>query len=176
MKVTTPERWAPLAERPDYEVSDQGNVRSWRGPHGRRLKPHPLKPRHTTGGYKCVSFYDGEKQATKTVHTLVLNAFVGPKPDKGMECRHLNGDNQDNRLVNLKWGTKTENSADTRRHRGVSDAEQIAAVMMARRGVPIKTLATALGYTYTAVNGWVKKMEGVDFEPGSDAPLDLMSK
>lgn len=45
------------------------------------------------------------------VHRLVLLAFVGPAPP-GEEGRHLNGNPQDNRLVNLAWGTKKQNAAD----------------------------------------------------------------
>lgn len=49
------------------------------------------------------------------VHQLILFAYVGERPaDK--ECRHLNGNALDNRLDNLCWGTKKENSADTIRH------------------------------------------------------------
>lgn len=33
-----------------------------------------------------------------------------------MECRHLDGNPANNRLSNLKWGTKVENESDKRRH------------------------------------------------------------
>ena len=33
-----------------------------------------------------------------------------------MECRHLNGNRQDNRLVNLCWGTRHENIMDAVKH------------------------------------------------------------
>lgn len=48
-------------------------------------------------------------------HHMVLFAFVGPRPD-GMECRHLNGIPDDNRLENICWGTRKENAGDTVRH------------------------------------------------------------
>lgn len=47
----------------------------------------------------------------RQVHQLVLEAFVGLCPD-GMECRHLNGVRDDNRLENLCWGTRKENQND----------------------------------------------------------------
>ena len=47
----------------------------------------------------------------KPVHQLVMLAFVGPAPE-GMEVRHLNGNPTDNRLINLKYGTRRENILD----------------------------------------------------------------
>ena len=52
---------------------------------------------------------------TRLVHRLVLEAFVGPRPE-GMVARHLNGDPGDNRLENLAWGTQSENNYDKVRH------------------------------------------------------------
>lgn len=49
------------------------------------------------------------------VHRLVLEAFVGPCPE-GMECRHLNGKQRDNRLENLSWGTPERNNQDKKLH------------------------------------------------------------
>ena len=52
---------------------------------------------------------------TTTVHSIILAAFVGPRP-LGCECRHLNGIPNDNRLANLCWGTHAENQMDSVRH------------------------------------------------------------
>lgn len=49
------------------------------------------------------------------VHRLILMAFVG-KPNPGEECRHLNGDGTDNRIENLRWGTRKENHRDSYQH------------------------------------------------------------
>jgi hypothetical protein len=49
------------------------------------------------------------------VHRLVLTAFLGP-PLKGAQSRHINGNPADNRLVNLKWGSRSENEADKIMH------------------------------------------------------------
>ncbi|MFV0400614.1 MAG: HNH endonuclease signature motif containing protein [Oscillospiraceae bacterium] len=53
--------------------------------------------------------------SAEPVHKLVLEAFVGVRPE-GMVCRHLNGNSLDNRLLNLCWGTPQENVRDSIRH------------------------------------------------------------
>jgi hypothetical protein len=69
-------------------------------------------------GYETVDMsIFGVKNSKKTyqVHRLVLLTFVGPCPE-GMQCRHLDGNQRNNRLSNLKWGTIKENSRDRIRH------------------------------------------------------------
>lgn len=45
------------------------------------------------------------------VHTLVLLAFAGPKPENA-ECCHANDNPADNDLSNLSWGSRRKNMAD----------------------------------------------------------------
>src|SRR6185312_14244048 len=111
---TSTETWKPIPGYPFYEVSDCGRVRSTaREAHGRTYRSIVLSPRRSNSGYLLVNLRDakGERQ-TRTVHTLVLAAFSGPRPP-GQEARHLNDDQLDNRAENLVWGTKAENVADT---------------------------------------------------------------
>lgn len=120
---TLPERWLPcLGHEGEYEVSDLGRVRSVarivisRGGRGRlpvkeRIKN--LSPGY--GGYILAELWRNNKKRKVRVHTLVLEAFVGPAPD-GLECRHLNGNGADNRLSNLEWGTSSANKYDLVRH------------------------------------------------------------
>jgi len=102
---------------PGYRVGNDGSVWSRHLPGRtsrwgtRRLTDdwRQLKPnRHKKSGY--LWFRLGRKQFM--AHTLVLTAFVGPRPD-GMITRHFpNADRTDNRLCNLQWGTRLENKAD----------------------------------------------------------------
>lgn len=49
------------------------------------------------------------------VHQLVLIAFAGPAP-AGCEVLHNDGNPGNNRLANLRWGTRSENLYDRVRH------------------------------------------------------------
>src|SRR5215813_4747451 len=66
-----------------------------------------------TTGYLAVLLSPSRRH--HLVHTLVLLAFVGPRP-AGMQCCHRDGDRTNNRLENLRWGTWRDNYADQIRH------------------------------------------------------------
>lgn len=62
--------------------------------------------------YATVRMCDGQggyKDAK--VHILVLEAFVGPRPD-GMQGLHKSDNARNNRLSNLYWGTPSQNAVD----------------------------------------------------------------
>lgn len=65
--------------------------------------------------YQSVRIKGDIKFSWHLIHRLVLLHFIGPCPE-GMECRHLDGDDTNNRLSNLKWGTPLENAADKKLH------------------------------------------------------------
>jgi hypothetical protein len=83
----------------------------------------PVKPRiikqWKSAGHFGVHLSKNRKMYKRWVHRLVLETFIGKCP-KGKECRHLNGNGFDNRLENLKWGTRKENQNDRIVH-GVSN-------------------------------------------------------
>lgn len=88
-----------------YEVSDLGRVRSLKTDvetGGRVLKLQPYSR------YLYAGLWESGKLRYHRVHRLVLTAFVGPCPD-GFEGLHGEGGPHDNRISNLKWGTKSEN-------------------------------------------------------------------
>ncbi|WP_430228026.1 NUMOD4 motif-containing HNH endonuclease [Paraburkholderia tropica] len=104
-----------------YEVSDLGGVRSLDRPGGRGCSDavrhgRVLKPFVDSGnGYLAVNLSKCGKARKRTVHTLVLEAFVGPRP-MGMEGCHGDGDRTNARLGNLSWDTPSKNWDDKRRH------------------------------------------------------------
>lgn len=99
-----------------YQVSDLGRVRSLdhrvrvvcKGVDTTRLSPgRILRPGRTKSGHVSVAIGRGN---SRLVHQLVLEAFVGPRPD-GYDTLHLNHRPDDNRLINLRYGTRSENVA-----------------------------------------------------------------
>lgn len=102
-------QWLPVSGYDGYQVSDAGQVMSFR----RSRKGKLLKPIPATGGYLVVKLNHANNR--KLIHRLVLEAFIGPCPD-GMEACHNNGNPADNRLSNLRWDTKSANAFDRTRH------------------------------------------------------------
>jgi hypothetical protein len=113
--------WLPIPTLPEgYDASNLGRVRSWRRPGNTQQRlattPHLRKQtKNVRSGRLQVCVLVAGKMVCRYVHQLVLEAFRGLRPD-GTETRHLNGDDQDNRVGNLAWGTKLENEADKVRH------------------------------------------------------------
>lgn len=92
---------------PGYKLSRDGRV--WSEKSGRFI--HPVK----RGSYLQVDLCKNNRIFPRLLHRIMLFTYVGPCP-KGMECRHLNGNPLDNRIDNLKWGTRIENARDCNKH------------------------------------------------------------
>lgn len=94
-----------------YEVTDRGDVFSLRFGKRKKLKQCVS----ASGGYRVLNLWERGRPKLFKVHHLVLAAF-GPSRKKGQVCRHLNGNPEDNRISNLRWGTMKENAEDRGRH------------------------------------------------------------
>jgi hypothetical protein len=111
--------WRPVAGYEGlYEVSDDGQVRSLPRP-GRLLVNRSYGGRVVmpglSRGYKLIGLSrDGERRNAR-IHVLVAGAFLGPRPD-GMDVCHNDGNKANNAAVNLRYGSRSENSLDKRRH------------------------------------------------------------
>ena len=96
------ERWRTYPGWPSWEVSDYGRVRR-------------VVKQSRSEGYPSVTLRERGRPAKRVrVHTMVLEAFRGPRPP-GLEALHGDDCETNNRLTNLRWGTRTENLADRRR-------------------------------------------------------------
>lgn len=93
----------------NYGVTKDGRV--WSGKSKKFLKPNKA----TKYGHLKVSLYKNNEEFVNLIHRLVLETYVGLCPEE-MECRHLNGNPENNELNNLKWGTRSENTKDAVKH------------------------------------------------------------
>lgn len=105
-----------------YEVSSLGRVRSLdrvstlpnggsRFYPGRVLAQSPADKKH----YRGVNLSVFGVAKMFMVHSLVAEAFLGPRPE-GMQICHGDGDKENNRSGNLRYDTPTANIEDARRH------------------------------------------------------------
>ena len=102
------EIWKPiLGFQGRYEVSNKGRVRSlqYRG----HEKVNVMKASKNYAGYHVVTL--GKERKQYRVHCLVLEAFVGARPD-GMQGCHNDSDKNNNALSNLRWDTPKGNASD----------------------------------------------------------------
>lgn len=99
---------------PDYFASRDGRI--WRRLNANNCRfPgawRQIKSSLRENGYLGINASGSE---IRYVHSLVLEAFVGPCPS-GMECCHNDGVRTNNALSNLRWDVHVNNTEDSRRH------------------------------------------------------------
>ena len=102
------ERWQSCMDG-WYEVSSLGRVRRARPGCATRSGFILSQRDDVRSGYPTVSLKcGGVLHVTKYVHSLVAEAFIGPRPD-GLQVNHKNGIKADNRADNLEYLTPSEN-------------------------------------------------------------------
>ena len=123
MSETSPvERWLPIPGHQGYEASDLGRIRSvdrviqHRNGHSQRYRGTILRPSlaGSNDGRLAVKVAG---QRNRYVHQLVLETFVGPRPQgPNIDGCHNDGDPLNNNLTNLRWDSTSENMYDKVRH------------------------------------------------------------
>lgn len=111
--------WKAIPNYEGYEVSTDGQVRSWLPRNGKGSYKDTKKPvlltvsKFVDSGYMRVSLRcpTKGKHVTRRVHQLVLETFVGTRPENHI-VMHINDDTTDNCLSNLKYGTHQQNLDD----------------------------------------------------------------
>ncbi len=101
-----------------YQISNYGNVRSIKTNLAKKvttLKSGDIRP--------FVNLHKNGKQKMMRIHKMVMEAFVGMRP-QGMECCHNDGNPQNNHLSNLRWDTPKNNHADKIKHGTTNRGEQ----------------------------------------------------
>lgn len=106
-----------------YEVSSHGRVRGLdrlviprhcKNP--KRIAGVILQQRLDKDGYPRVNLRDLGNVRIAKVHTLMAEAFLGPRPSPKHEVCHNDRLATGNLLSNIRWGTCQENHNDTVRH------------------------------------------------------------
>lgn len=146
--------WKEIPNFAGYEVSDDGQVRSWHPRNGRGSYKDTKEPnllsisKFTDSDYLRVSLKcpTKGKHVTRRVHQLVLEAFVGTCPPNHI-VMHINDDTTDNRLSNLKYATPQENSDDMVR-KGRSVKGQNHAKSLCSDELRKEIIELALSHTY----------------------------
>lgn len=152
------EIWKKCYYFEDYEVSNYGRVKrktAGQGAQAGRMR----KLRKDSKGYFYLRICKNSKIYNKNVHTLVLEAFVCPRP-KGLECLHMDGDITNNKLSNLKWGTHKENMAQRGETRGGNKIDIVR--KLNGDGASKKSIAETLNISEGTVHNylnhkWVKR-------------------
>jgi len=114
---TEEEIWKEVIGFPGYEVSNHGRVRSFRGKNGKlKSAPSYMSNYCYKNRYHRVTMSDSNhNKRTKTLHRVVLEAFVGLCP-VGHEGCHADGNIHNNHIENLRWDTVKNNHIDMIKH------------------------------------------------------------
>jgi hypothetical protein len=113
----------PIIGFPNYYIDSDGVVWSNKKKGGNDRRPgrigdlRQLKISRNKRGYCIVGLDVGGRNVSRFVHRLVLEAFVGPRPDGKEACHFPDHDKTNNQLSNLRWDTHDENEKDHYRDR-----------------------------------------------------------
>jgi hypothetical protein len=113
------EIWKQIPHFENYEVSSLGRVRSWitSGSKNKRRETPFVRRLSISFGYSiCTLTKKPKYRKDFRVHRLVLSVFDGVVMSRNIDCRHLDGNKQNNKLSNLVWGTRADNEADKSLH------------------------------------------------------------
>jgi len=158
------EEWRPVVGYEGlYEVSSHGRVRTLGGG---KARTHGRILRATSGttGYLRVALSAANVARTRKVHRLVAEAFLGAPPPRAYVLHH-DGNPQNNRVENLRYGDARQNLADAIRHgawepaRGenAGKAKLTADIVRAIRQSPENAATLARRYGVDAKTAWEAK-------------------
>ena len=97
------EQWKNIIEANNYEISNFGRVRN-------KTTKQILKGRLSKSGYLQVSIKLNETQkfSNRYIHRLVAIYWID-NPENKKEVNHIDGNKENNHILNLEWATPAEN-------------------------------------------------------------------
>lgn len=136
------EQWKDIQDYEGvYQVSDKGRV---------RLAPRTRSAKSKKSSYPSVQLSKNNRACSVTIHKLVLETFVAPQPEN-MECRHKDGNPNNNNLENLSWCTHKENEADKVQHGTKGVGEKHSQAKLSEFKVKCIRILCDAGYRHQAI-------------------------
>lgn len=144
------ENWVLINGYPDYEISDQGQVKSVR--YNRLLKLNA-----NNNNYLYVNLIHNKQKKTTAVHKLVIEHFGPQKPDVNHVVDHKDSNKHNNCLDNLEWVSISEN---TRRAYG-NNAQRARAKELRGLGWTMQKIASEIGKSLSFVQDAIHSRESL---------------
>jgi DNA-binding CsgD family transcriptional regulator len=136
------EEWRTIQRFPSYQVSNQGRIQN-------KLTGTLKSPTRAATGFYVVNLSVAGKSNVRNVHSLVAEAFNGPRPATHMVC-HLDGDQANCAAANLHYVPMSRKSRGRARDGG--------------KDTPVKLTATkAAEIRRRAVSGEQGRMLAAEF-------------
>ena len=149
---------------PNYFVDTQGNVYSKKSGHLKKLNPW----KHVRGS-RLIDFKKDGKKYHKVVSHLILETFVGPRPEGKVCCHGIEGSFIDS-LENLSWKTQSENCYEDKIRDGtiqrgdnnatskVTELQVLEIRKLYLQGSTCKELSKIYGLHYKSIGRIVKRI------------------
>lgn len=131
------EQWLPVRCWTGYEVSNTGQIRSYRR-QGKAFtslanEPKMRKPVFDKNGYARVMLSANGFRKLRGIHQMVAEAFLADSWFEGAIVRHKDDNPSNNHVSNLEWGTPADNTKDRMRNKGLGVSRSADEVREIRR-------------------------------------------
>ncbi len=163
------EEWKVIPDTDGYyEVSNTGIVRSkdritTGGIQKQVRKGKVLAAGIDTNGYKFVNIYRHKKIRSAKIHSLVAEAFLGPRP-AGLIIHHKDGNQLNNMSNNLEYTSYSKNTKEYWESKGkrrpklsINNLREIS--LQVDNGRLLKEIADKLGISYNDLSATLKVVQ-----------------
>lgn len=167
------ETWKAVVEFPDhYEISSNGRLRSkdrktpYITRHGtpsiRRQAGRILKEKKCHSGYIYYCLTVNGDYFYRKGHSMVLEAFVGPRPSSDHQADHIDFNRANNEVDNLQWLTSIENTRRSMPNRPDRHKYQRTVALTDQHGIcfifpSMESAGRALGRSSASLSSAIRK-------------------